>query len=212
MLTSLMDLGCQDRRLDIAYDWAARRVTGDVLPRKINHDGLSPSEGVSGPFHYVKFLTDPLFGCRTNKSLACAWAATLIMMAFSRLPAARRTDLIKRAINDGLDFFFSGDLSKAEFPGHRAGTPDPRWWQFAFPAFGNDILRIAEALTGLGYGNDPRLSNTLDFIRKKQDENGRWPLEVTFPNNKTWIRYGLISKPNKWVTLRALRVLKQAVK
>ena len=45
MLTSLMDLGCKDNRLDIAYEWMARTVTGEGLPRKINSDGLSPCGG-----------------------------------------------------------------------------------------------------------------------------------------------------------------------
>jgi hypothetical protein len=133
------------------------------------------------------------------------------MMAFSRLPVARRTGLIKRAIEAGVDFFFIGDPATAGFPGHKSGVPDKRWWQFSFPAFGTDILRIAEALTALGYGSDPRLANTLDLIRKKQDENGRWPLDYDFfRTHKMWVKYGADGLPNKWVTLRALRVLKQA--
>ena len=47
-------------------------------------------------------------------------------------------------------------------------------------------------------------------MEKKQDENGKWPLEIAFPKYKTWVNYGLIGKPNKWVTLRAMRILKQA--
>ena len=133
------------------------------------------------------------------------------MMAFSRLPVEQRTGLIGRAIEAGIDFFLSTDPSKAGFPGHISGVPDKRWWQFHFPSFwGADILQIAEAFTALGYGNDPRLANTLDLIRRKQDENGRWPLEYVDYNHKMWVKYGTKGKPNKWVTLRALRVLKQA--
>ncbi len=211
MLTSLFDLGCRDKRLDAAYDWTARRLTGEDLPRRINNDGLGPAEGIPGPFRYVKFITAPLFGCRTNDDLSCAWAGTQVMMAFSRLPVKRRSGLIQRAIQAGIDFFFNGDPSKAEFPGHRKGVPDPRWWQFGFPALGIDILRIAEALTALGYGRDPRLANTLDLIREKQDKNGRWSLDNDyFHTHKMWVTYGPVGKPNKWVTLRALRVLNQA--
>ena len=211
MLTSLMDLGFRDKRLDVAYEWTARRVTGEGLPKKLNNDGLAPAEGVSGPFRYVKFITDPHFGCRTNEEMSCAWAGTLVMTAFSRLPVSRRSGLIKRAIEVGVDFFFSGDPAKADFPGHRAGVPDKRWWLFSFPSLGTDILRIAEALTALGYGGDPRLANTLDLIKGKQDENGRWPLDYNFfRTHKMWVNYGSEGEPNKWVTLRALRVLKQA--
>jgi hypothetical protein len=211
MLTSLLDLGFKDSRLDVACEWTARRVTGEGLPRKINDDGLTAAQGGSAPFRYVKFITDPCFGCRTNKDLSCAWAGANVMMAFSRLPVERRSGLIKRAIEAGVEFFFSADPATAGFPGHKSGVPDKRWWLFTFPAFGTDILRIAEALTALGYGGDSRLANTLDLIRGKQDENGRWLLDYDFfHNHKMWVKYGSDGIPNKWVTLRALRVLKQA--
>jgi hypothetical protein len=211
MLTSLMDLGCKGKRLDIAYEWLARTVTGEGLPRMINSDGFAPAEGVPGPFRYLRRFIGPIFACSTNKNLSCAWAGVNVMMAFSRLPVERRTGLIKRAIEAGLDFFFSVDPATAGFPGHKTGVPDIRWWQFKYPDFyATDILKVAEALTALGYGGDSRLANTLDLIRGKQDENGKWPLEYVDNNRKMWVKYGPVGKPNKWVTLRALRVLKQA--
>lgn len=66
------------------------------------------------------------------------------------------------------------------------------------------------ALTGLGYGNDKRLANTINLIREKQDENGRRQLDYDY-KDKTWVDFGARKKPNKWVTLRALRVLKHTV-
>ncbi len=211
MLTSLMDLGCRDKRLDTAYEWTARRITGDDLPRKVNSEGLAPAEGVTGPFRYVKFITDPLFGCRTNRGLACAWAGVNVMMAFSRLPVERRTGLIKQAIRTAAEFFFSADPATADYPSSKSGVPNPKWWQFKFPDFyATDVLKLAEALTGLGYGSDPRLAHTFDLIRGKQDENGRWPLEYADNNHKMWVKYGSVGQPNKWITLRAMRVLKRA--
>jgi hypothetical protein len=211
MLTSLMDLGGRDKRLDTAYEWTSRRVTGDDLPRKINVDGLALAEGVPGPFRSVKFITDPLFGCRTNEGLACAWAGVNVMLAFSRLPVARRSGRINRAIKAGVDFFMNVDTAVAAFPGHRKGKPDPGWWQFVFPSFGGDMLRIAEAFTALSYGGDPRLAKVLDFVRDKQDEHGRWLYE--YPptiSRKMWVSSGESGQPNKWITLRAVRVLKRA--
>ena len=209
MLLSLMDLGYEKSRLDTAYEWTARQVTGEGVPKKANSDGLAPAEGDSGPFRYLKYI-GPQFACRTNKDMPCGWAGVKVMMAFSRLPVEHRTGLIERAIETGVDFFLTGNPSKANFAGHRTGAPDKRWWQFRFPSFwGADILQIAEAFTDLGYGNDPRLSNTFDLILSKQDGDGRWPLEYV-DYHKMWVKYGSINKPSKWVTLRALRVLKQA--
>lgn len=211
MLSSLPELGCKDKRLDTAYAWTARRLTGEDLPHKLNADGLAPAEGVPGPFRSLKFITDPLFGCRTNKGLSCAWAGVSVMMAFSRLPAEHRTGLINRAIAAGVDYFFSTDPATADFHDSKSGVPDGKWWQFKFPDFyATDILKMAEALTALGYGSDPRLAHTLTMIRDKQDDNGRWPLDYVDNNRKMWVKYGSAGKPNKWITLRALRVLKRA--
>ncbi|MDD5338075.1 MAG: nitrogen fixation protein NifH [Dehalococcoidales bacterium] len=211
MLISLPELGCKDKRLETAYEYAARRVTGEGLPQKVNMEGLGEGKGVSGPFRYINYPAKSGFICRTNKGLPCGWEAAKVLLAFANLPGEKRTEQINKAIDIGVNFFLSGDPSKAEFPGHRGGAPDIRWWQFQFPSFwGADILQIAEALTKLGYGQNPRLSNTIDLILSKQNEQGRWPLEWIDHSHKMWVKYGTLGKPNKWVTLRALRVLKRA--
>ena len=210
MLLSLIDLGYRNNRLDTAYEWTARMVTGEDVPRKVNPEGLTSGEDVLGPFRYVNYF-GPSFICRTNKDMPCGWAGVKVMMAFSRLPVERRIGIIERAIEIGVDFFLNNNPAKAGFPGHRTGVPDERWWQFRFPSFwGADILQIAEAFTVLGYGSDPRLIDTFDLILSKQDEDGRWPLEYVDYTHKMWVKYGTRNKPNKWVTLRAMRVLKRA--
>jgi|DewCreStandDraft_4_1066084.scaffolds.fasta_scaffold13579_3 hypothetical protein len=70
---------------------------------------------------------------------------------------------------------------------------------------------LCRALAALGYSADPRLKNALALIRGKQDAQGRWPLEYDY-TGKTWINFGPKGQPNKWVTLRALRVLKAVSK
>jgi len=211
MVTSLMDLGCKDDRIDIAYEWMARTVTGEGLPLKVTNDGLAHEDGGSTGLHSFSYVTGPLFTCRMNKGRSCAWAGAKVMLAFSHLPVARRSGLVKRAIEAGVKYFFSADPATADFPGELAPVPDKRWWKFHFPVIGMDILQVAEALTALGYGSDPRLAKTLGLIRQKQDENGRWLLENNYGYyHKWWVKYGSKNKPNKWVTLRALRVLKRA--
>lgn len=209
MLTSLMDLGCEDDRLDTAYEWTALTVTGEGLPSKVTKEGSATADSNSGKLFPFSYITGPLFSCR--RMTHCAWAGAKVMMAFSRLPVERRTGLIERAIEAGTKYFFSADPATADFPGEMALVPDRRWWKFHFPVIGLDILQVAEALTALGYGSDTRLANTLDMIRGKQDDYGRWALEKNYGfQHKWWVNYGPINKPNKWVTLRALRVLKQA--
>ena len=68
-------------------------------------------------------------------------------------------------------------------------------------------MKLDNALVGLGYGHDSRLAHTLKIVREKRDAQGRWLLEYDY-TGKTWGDFGVKKQPNKWVTLRALRVLK----
>jgi hypothetical protein len=102
------------------------------------------------------------------------------------------------------------DPATADYPRgfpNASGKPSGNWWKFGFPNFYvADILQICEALARLGYGKDPRLANAVQIIRGKQDKEGRWLMEYDY-TGKTWVDFGPRKQPNKWVTLRALRVL-----
>jgi hypothetical protein len=196
---SLMELGYEHPRLDSAYEWMAMTVTGD---------GIAPKEEKDAPVRYFAYKCGPTFACGANNKLPCAWGGCKVMMAFSKLPAKKQTPLIKKAIKQGVDFFLGIDPSTAEYPSGVTNKPSGNWWKFGFPVFYvSDILQIAEALSALGYGKDKRLANTMNLVREKQDEDGRWLMEYDY-SGKTWVDFGVKKKPNKWVTLRALRVLK----
>lgn len=199
MCWALTTLGYDDPRLDLAYEWMARTVTGE---------GLAPIKERNAPLRYYAGKCGPTFACGSNNKLPCAWGGAKVMRAFSVLPKERRTPLIESAIQRGVDFLFSVDPAEATYPSGWSDKPSGNWWKFGFPVFYvTDILQIVEALVGLGYGKDPRLSNALALIREKQDEDGRWPLEYSY-TGKTWVDFGPKKEPNKWVTLRARRALK----
>jgi hypothetical protein len=196
---SLMELGCDDPRIDKAYEWMARTVTGD---------GIAPMEEKDAPVRYYAYKCGPTFACGVNNKLPCAWGGVKVMLAFSKLSAKQQTPLIKKAIKQGVDFFFGIDPATAKYPTREGSKPNRAWWNFGFPVFYvTDLLQLAEALVGLGYGNDPRLAGVLNIIREKQDAEGQWILEYDY-TGKTWIDFGEKKQPNKWVTWRALRVLK----
>jgi hypothetical protein len=198
MLSALLDLGYTDARLDKAFEWMARTVTGE---------GMATLTDKSAPMRYYAYKCGPLFACGANGKKSCAWGAAKVMLAFSKLPLSKRTPLINRAIQAGIDFLFSCNPVTAGYPTRTDSKPSRDWWKFGFPVFYiTDILQIAEALVGLHCGNDPRLADTLRLIRDKQDETGRWKLEFDYPG-KTWMNFGVKNEANKWVTLRALRVL-----
>jgi hypothetical protein len=196
---SLAEMGYDDPRLQKAYEWMARTVTGD---------GIAPLVDKDAPVRYYAYKCGPTFACGVNSSLPCAWGGVKVMLAFSRLPVHQRTPLIQRAIQQGVDFFLNIDPATAAYPTRLGEKPSRNWWKFGFPVFYvTDLLQLADAFVALGYGSDPRLKSVIDLIREKQDDQGRWPLEYEY-SGKTWIDFGKKKQPNKWVTLRALRILK----
>ena len=119
----------------------------------------------------------------------------------------RRTPLVDRAIEQGVDFLLGTDPATGEYPHGWTGKPSGNWWKLGFPVFYiTDVLQVVEALGALGLGGDARLTGTRELIAGKQDDHGRWPLEYDYAS-KTWGDYGPKKTPNKWVTIRALRAL-----
>ena len=201
LIASLLDLGVRDERLEKAFEWMARSVTGE---------GVAPMTEKGAELRYYAGKIGPDFACGANNKLACAWGAVKVLLAFSKRPASEWTPLMARAIERGVDFLLGVDPAEAAYPTKWSAKPSGNWWKFGFPVFYvTDLLQNVEALVGLGYGKDPRLQNALQIIRTKQDADGHWALEYSY-TGKTWLDFGPKKQPNKWVTLRALWVLKNA--
>jgi hypothetical protein len=199
MCWALREMGCDDLRLKQAFEWMARTVTGE---------GVAPLTEKQVETRYYAYKCGPNFACGVNGQLPCGWGAVKVMLAFGKVPTQQRTPLMKRAIRQGAEFLLSVDPATAAYPTRDGARPNRSWWKFGFPVFYiTDILQNVEALAVLGYGRDKRLTNGLAYICDKQDEHGRWPLEHEYT---TWVDFGYKGQPNKWVTLRALRVLKAA--
>lgn len=196
---ALPELGYDDSRLERAFDWMARSVTGE---------GVAPLEDDQATPRYYASKCGPTFACGYNHKLPCAWGGVKVLLALSRLPKEQCTPLIQHAIQEGVDFLLSVDPARAAYPTRTNRKPSDRWWKLGFPVFYvTDLLQLVEVLVRLGYGTDPRLSPALTLLRDKQDANGRWALEYNY-TGKTWVEFGEKNQPNKWVTLRVLRVLK----
>ncbi|MCP4357990.1 MAG: nitrogen fixation protein NifH [Chloroflexi bacterium] len=201
LCAAMLDLGFRDHRLEKAFTWMARSVTGE---------GVAPMTDKKAPIRYYSGKCGPDFLCGANKKLPCAWGAVKVMLAFGKLPQKQRTPLVEKAIQRGIDFLLSIDPAEAAYPTGWSDKPSRNWWKFGFPVFYiTDLLQNVEALVRLGYGNDPRLTNALNIIREKQDADGRWALDYHY-SGKTWCDFGKKKEANKWVTVRALRALKHA--
>ncbi len=160
-------------------------------------------------------ITREGFDCRANSASRsqrqtwqpCAWGAVKALRAFALIPPQQRSFAMKEAVAKGVDLLFSRDLTVADYPSAR-GRTSPLWFKFGFPlTYASDVLEATDVLAQLGHGEDQRLQGAIEFVLAKQDEHGRWPLECTL--DRTWTKFGKKGEPSKWVTLRALSMLKR---
>lgn len=198
---SLLELGFgADPRLRAALDGTARSITGEGVASSRSKEAT--------PRYYRSGTSGPGFMCSANNHKPCAWGAIPAMDALSRVPSARRTPRIRRALRVGGDFLLQRDPARAAYPMGYGTKPNGSWFKFGYPmGYITDVLRNAEVLVALGRGRDRRLHNLADLILRKRDADGRWALEYSYAG-KTWFDLGPKRAPNKWITLRALRALK----
>jgi hypothetical protein len=199
---ALIDFGLgNDPRVEAALDWLARTVTGEGV--------AGASEKETSRRYYRSGNSGPNFACAGNTDMPCAWGAVKVMTALAKIPISRRTPQIESAVSQGINFLLSGDPAKADYPSP-TGKANLSWFKFGYPlGYVTDVLQNLEALTALGEAKNPRLEKALELLLSKQDAQGRWKMEYTY-NGKTWADIETKGKPSKWVTLRALRVLKAA--
>jgi hypothetical protein len=193
LLYALQRLGFRDDpRVQAALDWLVRAITGER------------------EFRYLKSGTSgPCFACSANEGQPCGWGANKAMKALLAVPSEQRTPAMQCALEVGAEFLLSRDPAVADYP--YTQRVSSTWFKLGFPlSYWSDVLETTAILVELGYGDDPRLANALQFILSKQDEQGRWKLENSL-SGKMWADIEQKGKPSKWVTLRALRVLKRAL-
>ena len=66
---------------------------------------------------------------------------------------------------------------------------------------------MLDVLTSLEV-RDGRMQDAVDLVLNAQGDEGRWLLRNTF-NGKMWLDIEAKGEPSKWITLRAMRVLKR---
>ena len=86
---------------------------------------------------------------------------------------------------------------------------DERFLKLSHPnRYFYDVLRALDYFRTTGDPPDPRLSEAIDHVRARRRDDGRWDLDWT-PRGATWfdVNDG-VGRPSRWITLRALRVLR----
>lgn len=87
-------------------------------------------------------------------------------------------------------------------------TPGADWTRFAFPTWWHyDVLRGLEYLRRAGVKPDERAAEAIRLVESRRDDSGRWSLDVQYPGRMPVEMGEGEGRPNRWNTLRALRVL-----
>jgi hypothetical protein len=89
----------------------------------------------------------------------------------------------------------------------RKGGAD--WACFAFPTWWHyDVARGLNALREAGALPDERAADAIALVRSKRQPDGRWLLDVQHPGDLPIDFREAVGEPSRWITLRALRVLR----
>ena len=86
---------------------------------------------------------------------------------------------------------------------------NPAFLKFAFPTrYHYDVLRALDYFRATGAKPDPRVDDAVHIVERRRQPDGRWLLDdshdeaLAIPFDET------AGEPSRWITLRALRVLR----
>jgi len=189
-------------------------LTGNIL-RFLLHFGYYQDERTQKTITFLVKTHKNGWGCRAypidrEKVFPenCYMGGVKPLIAFSMIPEEERSKDIQEIINQEIEIYLQNHIFmylKDEKGDRKAKFG---WKRFGFPLFyQSDALEVLDVLTRLG-ARDGRMKPALDLVLEKQDNHGRWKLENTF-NGKMWVDIEEKKKLSKWITLKAVRVLKR---
>lgn len=173
-------------------------TTGEHLPFLV-YFGFSDDPRVQAAFTFLieDMSTDDALDCGRYQHRDCLWGAIAALNGLAALPTDMQSTQSKRVVTQWANALLD---AKFDFEGEHK-----RWLTFGVPRAW-DLLSALKALTVHGYVHDPRFAPLLKLIINRQDSQGRWvcgSVSRTWPIEKR-------NRPSKWITLDALRLLKQA--
>jgi hypothetical protein len=137
----------------------------------------------------------------------CLMGAVKALKALGEIPECRRTEEINGTIQKAAEFILIHHVYKRSH--HLSRASKPGWLHFGFPLmYGTDALEILDILTALGIKDD-RMQDAVNIALSRQDKTGRWKIENTYNSDRLLIPFGQKGEESKWITLRALRVIKR---
>ena len=225
-LTQLREFG-----LDPASERARRAVASIGANSRWEHDGQPFWEGeveecingrtaADGAYFGVDVspiverlvgerLADGGWNCeRARGSVRSSFATTINvlegLLEYER--ATGGTPQSREARAAGEEFLLERGLFRRLSTGEPA---DERFLLFVYPnRWRYDVLRALDYSRSAGAPPDPRLGDAVDHLRRRRSDDGTWPLDWRLPGRVWFELDDGPGRPSRWVTLRALRVLR----
>ncbi len=194
MIWSLIRLGyLNDPRVQQGIDWIFRYSRFD--------DG----DAVVWPAWLPQ---NPDDGCWGRHS--CFRGVVAHLQALAEIPPGKRSLPVQQTIAAGVEFLLRHHVYKHS---HDLSRAVGDYTQIGFPIYvDNDMLRMLLILTKLGV-RDERMQEAIDLLKHKRTKDGKWKQQHTYrkTRNQGFLPVPVTEKgqPSKWVTLKALTVLKR---
>jgi len=136
---------------------------------------------------------------------SCFMGVVKALKALAEIPPHLRSREVQEKLDQGKEFLLAHRIFRRSHDLSQISIPS--WLQFGFPdMWDTDALEILEIFTKLRY-RDNRMQEAIELLVSKQSPQGQWILERTF-NGRFLVSIETKGKPSKWITLKALRVLK----
>ncbi len=186
--------------------------TGNTL-RYLSRFGLGGSQAArQAALRMVELARqDPCWTCRYEEGRTCLWGAVKALRGLAAMPAPARPPGSKEVMTSAAEHLLAHDYAAdCATAGMTTHGWESDWLKFGFPSFyESDLLEALDALTEAGYATDPRFGPLLVAVLEKRDAAGRWTMENSF-NGLMHADVEAKGRPSRWLTLRALHVLKAA--
>lgn len=154
-------------------------------------------------------ISDGGFNCRCGPGVAHSSVHTTLSViegitSYEQADYRYRLEELRSARATGVEFLLRHRLFRSE----RGGTVirseftrlhQPTRWYY-------DILKCLDALADAQVPYDPRMKEAIEVLESRRRPDGRWPVNRGYPG-QTHLPAPRAGTANRWVTLRALRVL-----
>jgi hypothetical protein len=191
MVWALTRLGFGDRHeVRSTFDWL-------VKYQRFDDGGWSPST----IFPY-KGSRERCWGRHT-----CYWGVTSLLRAMTVVPHGFWTSEAEEAKKKAIDFALAHRLIwSSHDPAKPIATKNTRPQRLTAPlSYYHDAIEITTTMLSLGVRGEA-IDDVIKFVISKRNEKGRWFLENSPGSlDSSW---GAKEHENKWITFRALRMLK----